>query len=90
MKALDALNLWIKFAIRTPNGPLTDAQIPGGVPAEASPGPPPVRAAAVHELPQRRAVEHQRRDFAPPPALADIFCERNVANPALPTARPTR
>ena len=29
--ALDALNEWIKFAIRVPNGPLTDEEIKGGV-----------------------------------------------------------
>ena len=83
--ALDALNEWLKFAVRVPNGPLTDGQVRGGVPAEV-----------VAE--GRRLFERQRctachsgglwsttvKDFAPPPALTDIFCERNVANPLLP------
>ena len=29
--AIDALNTWIQFAIRVPNGPLTDQEIAGGV-----------------------------------------------------------
>ena len=29
--ALDALNQWMRFAVRAPNGPLTDLELPGGV-----------------------------------------------------------
>jgi hypothetical protein len=85
VQALDALKLWVQFAIRTPDGPLTDAEIAGG-------------ASAADIAEGRQLFNRQRcaschggglwtvsvRDFAPPPALTDIFCERNVANPALP------
>ena len=33
--AMDALNAWIQFAIRVPNGPLTDQEIQGGVSSAA-------------------------------------------------------
>jgi cytochrome c peroxidase len=83
--ALDALETWFRFAIRTPDGPLTDAEIAGG-------------ASAADIAEGRQLFEQQQctschrgglwsvsvRDFAPPPALTDIFCERNVNNPALP------
>ena len=32
VEALDALNTWIKFAVRVPNGPLNSLELRGGVP----------------------------------------------------------
>ena len=95
--ALDALNQWIKFAVRVPNGPLTDEEIKGGV-----------SQAAIDQ--GRQLFKEQQctschrgglwtvtvKDFTPPPAATDIFCETvNAGAPSPPSncgtaADPTR
>lgn len=83
--ALDALELWVKFAIRTPNGPLTDAQIPGGVPrAQVQAGRALFASAGCTNCHSGGLWSKSIVDFRGVPATGDIFCERNINNPALP------
>jgi YVTN family beta-propeller protein len=83
--ALDALNLWVKFAIRTPNGPLTDAQIAGGVPrSQIQAGRALFASAGCTNCHNGGAWTKSIIDFSGPPNTRDIFCERNINNPALP------
>jgi cytochrome c peroxidase len=83
VEALDAL--WFKVAIRIPNGPLNSLDLRGGVPIADI-----VQGAILFKQQQCTKCHSGElwtvsvKDFAPPPALAEIFCERNVANPALP------
>jgi hypothetical protein len=84
--AQDALNLWMRFAVRAPNGPLTDQELQGGVSstliAEGRELFREQRCTACH-----RGVLWSKSvlDFTPPPNPAtEIFCERNVGNAALP------
>jgi hypothetical protein len=85
VEAQDALDQWMRFAVRVPNGPLTENQVQGGVPVSAI-----VRG---RELFVKQQCNFCHRgglwtksvlDFTPPPDNADIFCERNINNPALP------
>ncbi|MEK0085391.1 YncE family protein [Benzoatithermus flavus] len=83
--ALDALNLWVKFAVRTPNAPLTDAQIAGGVPrSQIQAGRALFASAGCTNCHNGGLWSKSVLDFGPPPAAGDIFCERNINNPALP------
>ncbi|HEU5448241.1 MAG TPA: beta-propeller fold lactonase family protein, partial [Acidimicrobiia bacterium] len=78
--ALTALREWVQFAVRTPNGPLTNAEVPGGVPQA--------------QVDQGRALFDQQgcdnchsgdqwttsiKDFTSPPAANEIFTETNPA-----------
>ncbi|HET6519158.1 MAG TPA: YncE family protein, partial [Geminicoccaceae bacterium] len=78
--ALTALREWVQFAVRTPNGPLTNAEVPGGVPQA--------------QIDQGRALFDQQgcdnchsgdqwttsiKDFTSPPAANEIFTETNPA-----------
>jgi YVTN family beta-propeller protein len=77
--ALTALKLWVQRGVRVPNGPLTDAELPGGVPAD--------------QIAQGRALFIQQgcqnchggglwsssvKDFASPPTNNQIACEVNL------------
>jgi YVTN family beta-propeller protein len=83
--ALDALKLWVQFAVRSANGPLTSAEIPGGVP--------------VADIQQGRALFSQQKctnchtgglwstsikTFTSPPANDTIACEINLGALAPP------
>jgi YVTN family beta-propeller protein len=86
--ALSALADWVQFAIRTPNAPLTDKQISGGVPHKEIEAGRALFARAgcqnCHGGPQWTS---SIRDFTPPPAITDIFCEQNTgATPNCMTA----
>ena len=84
VKALDALKAWVQDAVRVPNGPLTSAEIAGGVPAG--------------EIAQGRALfqgacaschggglwSRSIRDFTPPVAANQITCEVNLGAAAPP------
>ena len=84
--AMDALNEWIKFAIRVPNGPLTDQEIQGGVSSAA--------IAEGRELfKQARCTACHKgglwtvsvKNFTAPPLDGFIFCETvNAAVPSPP------
>ena len=85
--AMDALNAWIQFAIRVPNGPLTDQEIQGGVSSAA--------IAEGRELfKQARCTACHRgglwtvtvKNFTPPPLDGQIFCETVNAAVASPPA----
>lgn len=85
VKALDALRDWVKFAIRVPEGPFTDAEIPGGVPnAQVQAGRALFNTAGCTNCHKGGQWTKSIVNFTPPPAAADIFCERDVGNPALP------
>ena len=85
--AQDALDQWMRFAVRVPNGPLTENQVQGGVSASAI-----VRGRELFQEQQCTSCHRGGlwsitvKDFTPPPALTDIFCERALVppNPALP------
>jgi cytochrome c peroxidase len=70
-----------------PNGPLTENQVQGGVSASAI-----VRGRELFQEQQCTSCHRGGlwsitvKDFTPPPALTDIFCERALVppNPALP------
>ena len=85
VKALSALNEWVRVAIRTPNGPLTSSQVRGGISNKT------VKAGATLFKNAGCANCHggdqwtsSIRDFTPPPALTDIFCEVNAGAGAPP------
>ena len=81
VKALSALNEWVRVAIRTPNGPLiTSSDDQNAVNAgrfwfkEAN-------CARCHGGDQWTS---SIRDFSPPPPLTEIFCEANTGPGTLP------
>ena len=90
--AMDALNAWIQFAIRVPNGPLTDLEIQGGVSSAA--------IAEGRELfKQSRCTACHKgglwtvtvKNFTPPPLDGQIFCETvNSATISVPWRSPPR
>jgi YVTN family beta-propeller protein len=85
VKALDALNDWIKFAIRAPNGPLTDQEISGGVPsAQVQQGRTLFNSGGCANCHNGGLWTNAIRDFAPPPDPNQIFCERDINVDALP------
>jgi YVTN family beta-propeller protein len=76
VKALSALNEWVRVAIRTPNAPLTDAQIQGGVPlSDVIAGRDLFKQAGCAGCHGGDQWTSSIRDFSPPPAVMDIFCE---------------
>ncbi len=75
--ALTALREWVRFAIRTPKGPFTSAQIVGGVP------PADIEAGRTLFMEAGCATCHSggkwtlsTKDFTSPPASTEIFTER--------------
>ena len=81
--ALDAMQEWVRFGIRTPNGPLDDNQISGGISRSD--------IAAGRRLFFRAGCQAchggtkwtiSTRDFTPPPATASIATETSPAPPA--------
>lgn len=85
VKALDALRDWVKFAIRVPNGPLTDAEIAGGVPsAQVQAGRVLFKTAGCTNCHDGGLWTKSVLNFTPPANADDIFCERNVGIAALP------
>jgi YVTN family beta-propeller protein len=79
VKALSALNEWVRVAIRTPNGPLTDAQIKGGISHEdVEEGRELFNEAKCASCHGGDQWTSSIRDFTPPPNIADIFCEQNT------------
>ncbi len=76
---LTALREWVRFAVRSPNGPLNSNEIAGGVSASALSNGRTLfgqQCANCHGGPLwTRSI----RDAAPPPPAVDISCETNVA-----------
>jgi YVTN family beta-propeller protein len=81
--ALDAMNEWIRLAIRTPNGALTSDEVSGGINAQQ------VREGRVlffragcQSCHGGTKWSNSNRDFTPPPPAGIIATERNPAPPA--------
>lgn len=88
VKALDALNEWIKFAIRVPNGPLTSNEIAGGVAnAQVQQGRTLFRTAGCTNCHNGGLWTDAIVNFQPPPAAGQIFCERDLGLAELPGCR---
>ena len=84
VKASAALTEWVRVAVRTPNGPLNNVQVQGGVPLGD------IIAGSVFFKLQGCASCHggnqwtsSIKDFVAPPAVTEIFCEVNN-NAAIP------
>jgi YVTN family beta-propeller protein len=76
VKALSALNEWVKLAIRTPNRPLFDSEIAGGLPLkDVTAGAILFKAAGCASCHGGDQWTSSIRDFTPPPANSEIFCE---------------
>lgn len=74
--ALDAMNEWVKRAIRTPNGALTSNELSGGLPAsDVSEGRKLFFKAGCQACHGGTKWSNSSRDFTPPPAAAEIFTE---------------
>ncbi|MBV8135841.1 MAG: beta-propeller fold lactonase family protein [Deltaproteobacteria bacterium] len=85
VKALSALNEWVRVAIRTPNAPLLSSQVPGGVSdADVRAGAKLFQEAGCTKCHGGDQWTSSIRDFTPPPALTDIFCEVNAGAGAPP------
>jgi hypothetical protein len=76
VKALTALKLWVREAVRVPNGPLNDKELKGGVPTAA--------LVAGRKLFKQQGCDSCHggglwsssvKNFTSPPANADIACE---------------
>ena len=75
--ALTSMREWIRVAIRTPNGPLTAAQIPGGVPpADIAAGRALFMVAGCATCHSGGKWTLSTKDFTSPPAGTEIFTER--------------
>ena len=81
--ALDALKEWVRFAIRTPNGALTDAELPGSNVSQA-------QVIAGRRLFFQAGCQKchggtkwtiSNKDFTSPPNPADIFTEAGAPAP---------
>src|SRR5262249_35904855 len=97
--ALDALNEWVRFGIRSPNGELTTTELTagggsptGGVnPSDVQNGRRPFFRAGCQPCHGGTKWTISSKDFASPPAAAEIFCEVNAgatAPPGCQTAPP--
>lgn len=86
--ALDALKEWVRFAIRTPNGALTTAELTAGGgnsagglnPADVNQGRRLFFQASCHACHGGTKWTVSNRDFVPPPAANEIFTEAGAAN----------
>jgi cytochrome c peroxidase len=75
--ALTALKEWVQFAIRTPNGALTDAEAQGGVPLkQVIAGRALFKAAGCATCHGGEQWTSSIKDFVSPPNVAEIFTER--------------
>lgn len=76
--AFTAMKEWVQFAIRTPNGALTNAELPGGVPlAQVAAGRAFFGLAGCATCHGGQQWTSSIKDFTSPPAAAEIFTERN-------------
>ena len=79
--ALTALREWVRFAVRTPNGPLPGAWGGGGPsPSDIAEGRKHFLAAGCVQCHQGGNWTRSVKDFTSPPAGAEIFTERNPTN----------
>jgi YVTN family beta-propeller protein len=79
VRALSALNEWVRVAIRSPNAPLTADKITGGVPpGEIEEGRQLFKEAGCASCHGGDQWTSSIRDFAPPPKITDIFCETST------------
>jgi hypothetical protein len=79
VKALSALNEWVRVAVRTPNGPLNGALVSGGVSlADVIQGRLVFQFAGCASCHGGDQWTSAIRDFSPPPNPNDIFCEQNT------------
>jgi DNA-binding beta-propeller fold protein YncE/cytochrome c peroxidase len=77
--ALTALAQWVALAVRTPNAPLTDQQIKGGVSSkDIAEGAQLFQAAGCQNCHGGAQWTSSIRNFTPPPAITDIFCEEDT------------
>jgi YVTN family beta-propeller protein len=78
--ALTALREWVRFAIRTPNSPLTDTELVGGVPGgQAVQGRILFQQAGCTTCHGGEKWTVSTKDFVSPPAAAEIATETNPA-----------
>jgi YVTN family beta-propeller protein len=76
--ALDALNEWVRRAIRTPNGALTSQEVSGGLPInDVRDGRKLFFQAGCQACHGGTKWSNSTRDFTPPPAAAEISTETN-------------
>jgi len=79
--ALTALREWVRFAVRTPNGPLPGAWGGGGPsPSDIAEGRKHFLAAGCVQCHQGGNWTRSVKDFTSPPAGSEIFTERNPTN----------
>ncbi|MBV8571902.1 MAG: YncE family protein [Acidobacteriaceae bacterium] len=79
VKALSALNEWVRVAIRTPNGPLNSTQVQGGLPiSDVLAGRALFKQAGCEGCHGGNQWTSSIRDFSPPPAVKEIFCETDT------------
>jgi len=77
--ALTALADWVQFAVRSPNAPLTDQQIAGGISsADIAAGRALFSQAGCQNCHGGPQWTSSIRDFTPPPAITAIFCEEDT------------
>jgi YVTN family beta-propeller protein len=85
VKALSALNEWVRVAIRTPNAPLLSNQVHGGVRSgDVASGAKLFKKAGCTTCHGGDQWTSSIRDFTPPPAVTDIFCEVSAGAGAPP------
>ena len=78
--AWTALNEWVRVAVRTPNAPLTNARLQGGVPlGDVISGRVFFQLAGCQTCHGGNQWTSSIIDFTPPPAAGDIFTETNPA-----------
>ncbi|HXW72670.1 MAG TPA: beta-propeller fold lactonase family protein [Methylocella sp.] len=85
VRALSALNEWVRVAIRTPNGPLTDKEIKGGISSDdVEDGRELFVEAGCGTCHGGNQWTSSIRDFTPPPNINDIFCETSTGTGSPP------
>jgi len=78
VKALSAMNEWVRVAIRTPNAPLLSSQVKGGVSSgDVKAGAKLFQKAGCATCHGGHQWTSSIRDFTPPPNPADVFTEVN-------------
>ena len=85
VQALDALKAWVQFAVRVANGPLTSAEVAGGVPAgQVAQGRVLFGSGGCARCHGGGLWSDSVKDFTSPPANARIACEVDLAAAAPP------
>ena len=85
VKALDAMNQWIKVAVRVPNGPLDSNEIAGGVSAgQIQQGRALFTSGGCARCHNGGLWSKSVVNFTPPPSATEIFCERQVIGLPVP------